>query len=256
MDRPLLVSADSPCVDLVRPSPNHGPRVGRETADCIILHYTGMSDGPAAIAWLCDPASEVSSHYVVEEDGRVLQLVAEARRAQHAGRSGWAGETDLNSASIGIEIVNGGHPAGLPPFPEAQIDAVIRLCRDVARRSAIRPERILGHSDIAPGRKIDPGERFPWDRLHAAGIGHWVPEAAGEGGGIGPGEASAAVLGLQAELRAYGYALDATGVYDERSRIVVEAFQRHFRPSRVDGIADSGTRATLAALLETLRAER
>ena len=162
---------DSRCVDRVRASPNHGVRLGRTRPDCIVLHYTGMADGASAIAWLCNPLAQVSSHYVIEEDGRILQLVAESRRAWHAGRSAWAGATDLNSASIGIEIVNGGHPAGLPPFPPAQVEAAIRLCRDIADREAIRPERIVGHSDIAPGRKIDPGERFPWAELHAGGVG-------------------------------------------------------------------------------------
>ena len=243
-----LLVADSPAVDLLRPSPNHGERLGHVRPDCIILHYTGMSDGPAAIAWLCNPAAQVSSHYVIEEDGRILQLVAEARRAWHAGRGGWAGDLDLNSASVGIEIVNGGHPAGLPPFPAQQIDAVIRLCGDIAARHAIRPERVLAHSDVSPGRKIDPGERFPWQRLHAAGIGHWRAEASAEGNALRPGDRNRPVEDLQRALSDYGYVIEPSGQYDERTRMVVEAFQRHFRPSRVDGIADAGTRATLDVL--------
>ena len=149
--------ADSALVDAVLPSPNHGERTAGRAPDCLILHYTGMADGPSAIAWLRNPAAEVSCHYVV------------------AGRSSWHGETDLNSASIGIEIVNAGHPGGLPPYPDAQVASVIALCRDVVGRHAIARDRVLAHSDVAPGRKLDPGERFPWDRLHANGVGLWVP---------------------------------------------------------------------------------
>ena len=244
---------DSHCVAEVRASPNHGVRLGYDRADSVILHYTGMIDGPSAIAWLCNPASQVSCHYVVEETGRILQLVEECRRAWHAGRSGWFGETDMNSASIGVEIVNGGHPAGLPPYPPAQIDALARLCRDLAKRYGIRPERVLAHSDVSPGRKIDPGERFPWGVLHARGVGHWVAEApAGDGPGLGPGDSGPEVEALQNALVSYGYALTPTGRYDERTRIVVEAFQRHFRPSRIDGTADDGTRATLDALMRAV----
>ena len=244
---------DCDLVDVVRPSPNYGPRLGYARPNCIILHYTGMADGPSAIDWLCNPASQVSSHYVVEADGTILQLVAEARRAWHAGRSGWMGETDINSASIGVEIVNGGHPAGLPPFPSVQIDAVVRLCSDIAARQNIQPERILAHSDVSPGRKCDPGERFPWHILFARGMGHWVAEMPGTGEGeLGPGERGPAVLSLQQALLAYGYSLVASGEYDDRTRVVVEAFQRHFRPSAVHGIADAGTRATLEALIRSL----
>ena len=248
-----LLRPDSDRVDLMRPSPNHGMRIGYARPDSIILHYTGMADGPSAIAWLCNPASQVSSHYVVEADGTILQLVAEERRAWHAGRSGWMGETDINSASIGIEIVNGGHPAGLPSFPPVQIDAVTQLSRDIAARHGIRPERILAHSDVSPGRKCDPGERFPWHTLFACGIGHWVPEMPGtDEDELRPGDRGPAVLGLQQAMLTYGYALDASGEYDDRTRIVIEAFQRHFRPSVVTGIADAGTRATLAALISAL----
>lgn len=244
----LVIPPDSPCVDRLCSSPNHGERSGHAAPDSIILHYTGMADGPSAIAWLCDPASQVSCHYVVEEDGTVLQLVPEARRAWHAGRSSWHGVTDMNAASIGIEIVNGGHDFGLPPFPERQIGAVVALVRDIALRQAIQPERLLAHSDVAPGRKRDPGPRFPWGVLHAQGLGHWVPEREAAGQDLGPGQEGDAVADLQRALAAYGYALEPTGRYDEATRIVVSAFQLHFRSSRVDGIADASTRATLADL--------
>ncbi len=163
-----------------------------------------MVDGPSALDRLCEPASEVSCHYVVDEDGTVTQLVPEALRAHHAGRSFWAGESDLNSASIGIEIVNGGHDFGLPPFPEAQIASVIALCRDVAGRYAVSPQRILAHSDIAPSRKQDPGERFPWQVLAEAGIGLWVSPGEGFVEALAPGNSGDAVAALQDGLALYG----------------------------------------------------
>ena len=141
----------------VRVSPNFGPRLERMTPDLILLHYTGMVSGEAAEAWLCDPASEVSAHYLVHEDGRIVQMVREQDRAWHAGKSSWHGRTDINSCSVGIEIVNPGHVLGYREFPKGQIEAVIALCRGIAKRHAIAPERVLDHSDVAPGRKDDPG---------------------------------------------------------------------------------------------------
>lgn len=248
------MTPDSPQATLFHPSPNHGERIGGP-ADAIILHYTGMATGAAALDLLCSPAAQVSCHYLVWEDGRVFQLAPEARRAWHAGKSVWAGESDMNSRSIGVEIVNPGHDGGAPPYPDAQIDAVIALCRDIAARLAIRPERILAHSDIAPGRKADPGEFFPWPRLFEAGVGHWVapspirPGPVHEPGAIGP-----PVAALQALLASYGYGLTPTGVYDEATRDVVAAFQRHFRPARVDGIVDVSTIETLRRLTASLPA--
>jgi N-acetylmuramoyl-L-alanine amidase len=245
------MTPDASLAERFRPSPNHGERLS--PTNTIILHYTGMASGEAACDLLCDPEAQVSCHYLVWEDGRIWQLVAESRRAWHAGKSFWAGETDLNSRSIGIEIVNPGHDGGAPPFPDTQIDAVIALCRDISARLRIKPERILGHSDIAPGRKSDPGEIFPWPRLHAAGLGHWVapipirPGPAYEPGAMGP-----PVAALQAMLASYGYGLTPTGLYDPATRDVVAAFQRHFRPERVDGIADVSTVLTLRALIESL----
>ena len=233
----------------VHPSPNHGPRKGK-APDAIILHYTGMASGPAALARLCDAKAKVSAHYFVDKDGGILQLVPEARRAWHAGQSCWAGETDMNSASIGIEIENGGHDFGAPAYPEAQIEALIALCRDIMRRHAIAPSRILAHSDIAPGRKIDPGEYFPWGQLAAAGIGHYVPpHPIGEDVPLAAGAGGEKVQELQAMLAAYGYDIGVSGEYDKRTEQVVAAFQRHFRPARVDGKADRSTLATLRDLL-------
>jgi N-acetylmuramoyl-L-alanine amidase len=243
---------DSPVAEAFIASPNHGQRRGYLSPDCVILHYTGMPTGEAALAWLCDPASELSSHYFVWEDGRVVQLVAEDRRAWHAGRSLWKSEGDLNSASIGIEIVNPGHETPTP-FPDVQIASVIALVRDIAARRAIAPERVLAHSDIAPARKIDPGEYFPWGALWRAGVGHWVAPAPVSGEALyARGQEGPTIRALQALLALYGYGVNLTGVYDAQTHSVVAAFQRHFRPERVDGLADASTLETLRALLANL----
>jgi N-acetylmuramoyl-L-alanine amidase len=238
---------------LVRPSPNFGPRIDCERPSLIILHYTGMETGQAAEDWLCSPQSQVSSHYLVHEDGCVVQMVPEADRAWHAGRSIWGGNADINSRSVGIEIVNRGHILGYTPFPHTQIAAVIELCRDIATRYAILSQGVLAHSDVAPGRKIDPGELFPWAFLYAAGIGHFTkPEALGGDLPLALGACSPEVAETQQMLADYGYGIAVTGVLDEPSRIVVEAFQRHFRPARVDGLIDRSTRGTLERLLADL----
>ncbi|QRM55999.1 N-acetylmuramoyl-L-alanine amidase [Sinorhizobium sp. BG8] len=235
------------------PSPNHGERAGGRAPDMIILHYTGMDTGEGALAWLCREDSQVSSHYFVEEDGSVLQLVPETRRAWHAGKSVWQGETDINSRSIGIEIVNPGHPGGLPDYPEKQIAAVIELCLDCGQRWGIRPELVLAHSDVAPVRKVDPGEKFPWSTLHAAGVGHWVEPAPIKGGRFFQrGDQGQPVEALQSMLSLYGYGTEINGVYSEKTEGDVAAFQRHFRQERVDGIADFSTIDTLHRLLSAL----
>ena len=234
------------------PSPNHGTRRAGPV-DMIVLHYTGMPDADQALAWLCAEQSQVSAHYFVFEDGRIVQMVEEDRRAWHAGAACWAGETDINSHSIGIEIANLGHDGALPPFPDAQIDAVSGLCRDITARHAICPHRLLAHSDVAPGRKRDPGEAFPWNRLAGEGIGHWAePERIGGGRFLAPGDEGEPVGALQALLALYGYGLEITGVFDDQTGHVVTAFQRHFRPEKVDGIADTSTLATLHRLLAAL----
>lgn len=231
-----------------RPSPNHGPRRDDPT-DLLILHYTGMQDASEAVDWLCNPASEVSCHYFVHEDGQIEQLVAEDRRAWHAGRSAWQGITDVNSRSIGVEIHNLGHEHGYPDFPNAQMDAVIALSRDLCARLAIPPERVLAHSDIAPARKRDPGEKFNWAGLHASGVGHWVEPAPITGGRfVQLGDEGAPVEALQAMLVRYGYDCPVDGCFDEATAQVVTAFQRHFRPARVDGVADRSTIETLHKL--------
>jgi N-acetylmuramoyl-L-alanine amidase len=235
------------------PSPNFGERRGGARPNCLVLHYTGMPTAKSALDRLTNPASEVSSHYFVWEDGRIDQLVVEAARAWHAGNASWKGESDLNSASIGIEIVNPGHDGGSPPFPDRQIAATIELARDCLSRWSIPPERVLAHSDVAPARKRDPGEVFPWRRLWECGVGHWVePAPIGGGALFRHAEEGPPIRALQAMLALYGYGLELTGVYDRRTSAVVEAFQRHFRPERVDGEADASTVATLKALIEGL----
>ena len=233
-----------------RPSPNHGERRGNRAPDLLLLHYTGMDTAKAAIDWLCNPDAGVSCHYLVDEAGNIVQMVEEGRRAWHAGASCWAGESDINSCSIGIEIHNHGHFKGYPDFPEPQMVAVEELCRDILSRHSILPTRVLAHSDVAPGRKIDPGEKFDWERLHHAGIGHWVePVPLGVDAGLKFGAEGEAVLQLQSALATYGYGLDVTGRYDAFTRTVVAAFQLHFRPCRIDGVADRSTRQTLEALI-------
>ncbi|CAN7374841.1 N-acetylmuramoyl-L-alanine amidase [Rhizobium sp. LjRoot258] len=237
----------------VRPSPNHGERADGRKPDMILLHYTGMPTADGALEWLCRDESQVSSHYFVSEDGEVLQLVPEERRAWHAGKSYWRGETDINSLSIGIEIANAGHPGGLPEYPQEQIQALVELCRDCGQRWSIAPERVLGHSDVAPIRKVDPGEKFPWKDLHRAGVGHWVEPAPIAGGRFFQrGDRGQPVEALQSMLSLYGYATEITGEFSDKTAGDVEAFQRHFRPARIDGIADFSTIDTLHRLLASL----
>ncbi|MGE0230146.1 MAG: N-acetylmuramoyl-L-alanine amidase [Flavobacteriaceae bacterium] len=235
------------------PSPNHGARPAGTPVDMLVLHYTGMESETAATARLCDPAADVSCHYVVAEDGRILRLVEEGQRAWHAGAGSWRGHDDVNGRSIGIEIVNGGHDYGLPDFPEAQIRSVIALSRDILARHPIPGRNVVAHSDTAPLRKMDPGEKFPWGTLAAAGIGHWVPPAPMAGGHfLSLGDRGEGVARLQTLFADYGYGLDITGAYDEATRAVVAAFQRHFRPALVDGVADRSTLTTLAHLISAL----
>ncbi|CAH2408500.1 N-acetylmuramoyl-L-alanine amidase [Mesorhizobium escarrei] len=243
---------DEPSAE-VRVSPNFGPR--RDTADMIVLHYTGMETGAGAEAWLCDPASEVSSHYLVHEDGRIVQMVRESNRAWHAGKSSWFGRSDINSCSVGIEIVNPGHSLGYRNFPKRQIDAVIGLCKGVVQRHSIPAQRVLAHSDVAPARKIDPGERFPWKALFEAGVGHLVEAAPlTRGAVLKAGDASVEVEALQSMLALYGYGVEISGAFDRQTEIVVEAFQRHFRQRKVDGVADGSTIRTLERLLGSVGA--
>src|SRR4051794_20440593 len=247
---------DSSVVSDVVASANYGERADGRDPDMIVLHYTGMPDVEGALTRLCTPGTEVSAHYVVLEDGRIVQCVPEAKRAWHAGASFWAGEADINSCSIGVEIVNRGHDWGYPEFPRRQIAAVIALCRGILLRRNILPHRVLGHSDVAPARKKDPGEKFPWHSLANSGVGHFVfaaPIVAGET--LKSGASGDAVRGMQEALRRYGYGIEVNGKYDGPTAEVVTAFQRHFRPAQVDGIADRSTLTTLESLLASLPGE-
>ena len=240
---------DSSLVTLFCPSPNIEPRKEGRTPDLLLLHYTGMESAEGALAWLTTPESKVSCHYLIDEDGRITQMVAEEMRAWHAGAAHWAGEDDINSCSIGIEIHNPGHELGYPDFPESQMKAVEALCLDILSRNDIPPQRVLAHSDVAPARKADPGEKFDWQRLATAGVGLWtLPDPAGSDIGLGPGDESDEVRGLQEALNLFGYGLEPSGAYDEATQVVVRAFQRHWRPEKTDGLADRSTRATLERL--------
>jgi N-acetylmuramoyl-L-alanine amidase len=236
-------------MDLIAaPSPNLDARV--RPPDMILMHYTGMTTGEAAIERLRDPAAKVSAHYVVEEDGRVFALVPEERRAWHAGRAFWKGERDINGCSIGVEIVNPGHEFGYRDFPDAQIAAVIALTDEIRTRWSVPDARILGHADVAPDRKEDPGELFPWKRLAEAGHGLWAEPAAAPGPPLAEGEEGTGVFALQAGLARLGYETPPSGKYEPTTTAIVRAFQRHWRPARVDGVADGETRARLIALLK------
>jgi len=221
-----------------RPSPNfdHRPAgaAGDDGAvDMLVLHYTGMKDAQAALARLCDPVAKVSAHYVIDEEGTVFALVDESRRAWHAGAASWRGQGDVNGRSLGIELVNPGHEFGYRDFAEAQMAVLEDLARDILARHAIAPRNVVGHSDVAPRRKRDPGELFDWARLAAEGIGLWPtasePRVAEEGE-------------VSALLADFGYETDGL---EETLR----AFQRHFRQSRVDGAADAETVGVLDAVL-------
>ena len=225
------------------PSPNADERPPGCAVDTLILHYTGMPSAAAALERLCDPAAKVSAHYLIDEDGSVTALVPEQARAWHAGVSAWQGHAGLNDRSIGIELVNPGHEWGYRAFPEPQYRACIALCQAIVARWPIPPRRVLGHSDVAPARKEDPGELFDWQHLAAAGIGLWPAD------GEGAPRSSAA---LQTGLARFGYPVPRHGRIDRATELVIIAFQRHFRPQRVDGVADPATLARLDGLLALL----
>ena len=249
-----ITKRDSRLIDEVRTSPNVEPRRNGLNPSILLLHYTGLESMAKAIDWLCLESSGVSCHYGIDVDGRITQMVSEDLRAWHAGESVWEGESDINSASIGIEIHNPGHAFTYPDFPDVQMRAVTRLSLDIIARHGIRPERVLAHSDVAPARKKDPGEKFPWARLAHAGIGHWVapaPVVAGDTG-LSLGDAAPRIAAFQVALRRYGYGIEPTGLIDDRTELVVTAFQRHFRPQRVDGRIDRSTVTTLERLIAAL----
>jgi N-acetylmuramoyl-L-alanine amidase len=255
-DAELIKQADSRFVANLHPSPNIGLRNNGLRPTILIMHYTGMASAPRAIDWLSRPESNVSCHYVIDEQGRITQMVSEALRAWHAGVSYWQGETDINSASIGIEIQNPGHDDGYHEFSRAQMRGVRNLARDIMVRHQITPARVLAHSDIAPARKIDPGEKFDWSWLARAGVGHWVEpvERNPEDLGFDIGPHTPETRLMQTLLADYGYDTTGSLSFDKALQINVKAFQRHFRPACVDGRIDRSTLATLQALIAALPA--
>jgi N-acetylmuramoyl-L-alanine amidase len=214
---------------LKAPSPNFNERT--LPIDTIVIHYTNKPTVEEALAWLTDPLKKLSAHYLIDEEGRLYQLVSEEKRAWHAGISYWQGCTDINSCSIGIELANGGADHGYTPFPSPQIDALLRLCEGIRTRWSIPAHRILGHSDVAPRRKQDPGHLFPWEYLAKEGLGLW-PKDIREGKNIDVTEALARMG------------------YETVSPLhTLLAFQRHFQPHKVDGTTDSETLSLLQSLI-------
>ena len=222
------------------PSPNFDDR--KLPISILVLHYTGMESGQAAIDRLANADAKVSAHFVVQENGEIIQMVDEDKRAWHAGVSSWNGITDVNSASIGIEIVNGGHDYGLPDFPEEQVGAVLWLSKTIVERHDIEARNVVGHSDIAPGRKIDPGEKFPWHLFAAEGIGRWPKNISADQRVLfEAGDRDRGISAAQMGLATLGYGAEVTGVMDEKMSALIEAFQRRYRPSKVDGKIDVQT---------------
>jgi len=221
-------------------SPNQDAR--KLPITMLVLHYTGMESKQAALERLLDPVAKVSAHYLVDEAGKVTQMVDEGRRAWHAGVGFWNGVTDVNSASVGIEIVNGGHDFDLPEFPKPQITGVIKLCRKIVRAYNIADHNIVGHSDIAPARKTDPGEKFPWKEMAKRGVGYWPTGIKTDHRVLfDQGTSDRAISILQRGLAYIGYEVEVNGRLDEKTADVIRAFQRRYRPELINGIVDIQT---------------
>jgi len=235
-------------------SPNCDTRPEGQTVDMLVLHYTGMQSAAAALERLCDSSARVSAHYLIDENGGVYRLVGEHLRAWHAGVASWAGTTDVNARSIGIELVNPGHEWGYRSFPDAQMTALIDLARTAVEQHRIPAHRVLAHSDVAPQRRQDPGELFDWGRLAEKGIGMVADASAFQGTAMSlqRGDEGAAVKVLQRKLAAFGYGVCAEAVYDQLTEGVVRAFQRHHRQAAVTGIADRETVLALDNLLDQI----
>lgn len=239
---------------LVRPSQNFDARPEGTAIDMIVLHYTNMQTAEISLERLCDAGgkkAKVSAHYLIDEDGHVFALVEEQHCAWHAGVAYWDGETNINGCSIGIELANIGPQAdgSMPAFPEPQMNALLDLLNDIQTRHTIPAHRFLGHSDIAPARKIDPGELFDWSRLAEAGFGIISTEQGGDMPALQMGMKVPEVLELQKSFATFGYGLPQTGIYDDATKEVVTAFQRHYRRRCVDGVADAQSCARLLDLL-------
>lgn len=247
-------------LDIIQhPSPNQDERSSQYRTDMLVMHYTGMKSGAEALSRMCDPAAQVSAHYMVDEDGVIYQLVDEKKRAWHAGISCWKGRASLNHTSIGIEIVNPGHEWGYRPFTEAQMHAVAALSKSILSRFDIPPENVVGHSDIAPNRKEDPGELFDWKWLASQGVGLW-PEVKSFRGGdeilVEPYEEGSDVAFVQRRLAAYGYHVRVDGFYGPKTEAVVRAFKRHFATETLNAQWDKLADARLDALLKLIENPR
>lgn len=217
------------------PSPNFDSR-GGQPIDMLVLHYTGMKDGARALDRLTDAAAQVSAHYVVDEQGQVFQLVDETMRAWHAGKAFWRGHTNINQRSIGIEIINPGHEFGYRPFADVQMRAVIDLCKDILARHPIPARNVVGHSDVAPTRKQDPGELFNWKWLADEGIGLW----------------SSVECRVQSTEKTISVSLEEYG-YEAADLPTITAFQRHYRPHNISGVWDAQCSQILTNLLDSER---
>jgi len=239
-----------------KPSPNFNERPQGQIPDLLLLHYTGMKTGAEALERMRDPAAKVAAHYMIETDGTVYQLVAEDKRAWHAGISSWQGETDINGCSIGIEIVNPGHEFGYQAFPDGQMQSVATLCKAIIQKYSIRADRVLGHSDVAPDRKMDPGEKFNWQWLASEGVGLWPKDTQentvheNDKITLKYGDVGVQVDALQAQMTAIGYGLDVSSRYDRMTEYGVAAFQRHWRQQKVSGVADGETQNLIEAILK------
>jgi N-acetylmuramoyl-L-alanine amidase len=229
------------------PSPNCDSRPANTPVDLLILHYTGMKTAQAAIDRLRDPAARVSAHYLVDEDGSILRLVNEDKRAWHAGASYWRGHTELNDRSVGIEMVNPGHEWGYRDFPILQLAGVCDLCLSILSRHPIPARNIVGHSDVAPDRKEDPGEKFEWQALAENGVGLW-PADVPDFGTTGAVRDAADLRSVRNALAEIGYSVAPEGPLDPTLAAVLRAFQRHWRPEAITGQADAGTLARLLAV--------
>ena len=242
-----------------RPSPNYDFRPAGTIIDILLIHYTGMETTSAALNRLCDPKSKVSAHYLIDEDGTAYQLVKDERRAWHAGVASWRDQSDINVRSIGIELVNPGHEFGYRRFPDTQMEQLVGLASEVVSRHHIPDEGVLGHSDVAPGRKQDPGELFDWAALAEAGVGLW-PARGFRIRRIGPilqaGDRGAEVAALQGSLKTFGYGIAEDGDYGAQTQAVIAEFQRHFRPLIVNGVADSETCSLLDHLVTRVARSR
>jgi N-acetylmuramoyl-L-alanine amidase len=238
----MIKKADSKLVRDLYPSPNIEPRLKGLKPSILVLHYTGLETVERSLDVLSRPDCKVSCHYVIDVDGRIIQMVSEKMRAWHAGVS--RGETDINSASIGIEIQNMGHAGGLPEFPKAQMAAVTGLSLDIVKRHRIEARNVVAHSDIAPARKIDPGEKFNWQALAKAGAGLWIKPSSvkKDDRGLGIGDDGADVREARALCARYGYGIAELGPIDEAMAFALRAVQLHFRPARVDSRLDRSTR--------------